>query len=301
MRIWLVQTKAPQTPVRVTGRSSNSPPPKTAQLQLHEWLLRATWRHCWANRRGASRYRTRSSANPLHSGRKKCKFPRVPITEKQDWRTGEPIRRRSRHRQSCQHQTAAGILGHAQYRNLPKHSGGPSNTAIMVRRQERPASSYARGRHLPYYQPMSLRRSYNRKHMSRMLCVLCSILVAVPLLSLAQATAPNEKVPVMEGGAGPCSIELTVLGADGKAVYGATVKVHIKYGFGGIRRLDLEAGTNSDGKVRFAGLPARVQRPPLEFRASKDEFTGIAAFDPSTECQARHDITLEKPKAPDGH
>jgi hypothetical protein len=28
---------------------------------------------------------------------------------------------------------------------------------------------------------------------------------------------------------------------------------------------------------------------------------GIAAFDPSTECQGKHDITLEKPKAPDGH
>jgi hypothetical protein len=53
--------------------------------------------------------------------------------------------------------------------------------------------------------------------------------------------------------------------------------------------------------VKFAGLPARVQRPQLEFHASKDEFTGVAAFDPSKECEARHDITLEKPKAQDGH
>jgi hypothetical protein len=108
-------------------------------------------------------------------------------------------------------------------------------------------------------------------------------------------------VPIIEGGAGPCSLELTVVGADGKPVYAATVKVHIAYGFGGMRKLDLEAGTNSDGKVKFAGLPARVQRPPLEFQASKDEFKGIAAFDPSTECQGKHDITLAKSKAPDGH
>jgi hypothetical protein len=121
--------------------------------------------------------------------------------------------------------------------------------------------------------------------------------VAVPLLSEAQSH--NEKVPVIQGGAGPCSLELTVVGTDGKPVYAATVKVHIAYGFGGMRRLDLEAGTNSEGKVKFAGLPARVQRPPLEFHGSKDEFTGIAAFDPSTECQAKHDITLEKPKAQD--
>jgi len=43
-----------------------------------------------------------------------------------------------------------------------------------------------------------------------------------------------------------------------------------------------------------------VQRPPLEFHALKDEFEGVAAFDPSTECQAKHDITLEKSKAQDG-
>ena len=135
-----------------------------------------------------------------------------------------------------------------------------------------------------------------------MLRVLCFILVLVtPLLSRAQAPAPNDKVPVIEGGAGPCSLELTVRGADGKPVYAATVKVHIKYGFGGMRRLDLEAGTNSDGKVKFAGLPDRVQRPPLEFHASKDELQGVAAFDPSTECQAKHDIMLEKSKTRDGH
>ncbi len=133
-----------------------------------------------------------------------------------------------------------------------------------------------------------------------MLRVLCPILVAVPLFSEAQAQSPNEKVPVIQGGAGPCSLELTVRGVDGKPVYAATVKVHIAYGFGGMRRLDLEAGTNSDGKVKFAGLPARVQRPPLEFHASKDEFMGVAAFDPSKECQAKHDITLEKSKAQDG-
>src|ERR1700693_379492 len=135
--------------------------------------------------------------------------------------------------------------------------------------------------------------------MNRMYRVLCSILLAGPLLSVAQS--PNENVPVIQGGAGPCSLELTAWGADGKPVYAATVKVHIKYGFGGMRRLDLEAGTNSNGKVKFAGLPARVQRPPLEFHASKDEFEGVAAFDPSTECQGKHDITLAKSKAPDGH
>jgi len=129
-----------------------------------------------------------------------------------------------------------------------------------------------------------------------MLRVLCSILIAAPLLAHSQTPAPSEKVPVIDGGAGSCSVELTVKGTDGKPVYAATVKVHVKYGFGGMRRLDLEAGTNSDGKVKFTGLPARVQRPPLEFHGTKDEFEGLASFDPSTECQAKREIALEKPK-----
>jgi hypothetical protein len=132
----------------------------------------------------------------------------------------------------------------------------------------------------------------------RALCII--IVAAVSLLSETQAQSHNEQVPVINGAVGPCSIEVTVRGADANPVYGATVKVHIAYGFGGIRKLDLEAGTNSDGKVKFAGLPARVQRPPLEFHASKDELAGTATFDPSTECQAAHDITLEKPKPQGG-
>jgi hypothetical protein len=130
--------------------------------------------------------------------------------------------------------------------------------------------------------------------MNKIFRTLCTILVAVSLLSPVQAQSHDEKVPVIQGGAGPCSLELTVRGADGKLAYGASVKVHIAYGFGGLHKLDLEAGTNSDGQVKFAGLPARVRRPPLEFHASKDNFDGVTTFDPATECQAKRDIMLQK-------
>lgn len=104
------------------------------------------------------------------------------------------------------------------------------------------------------------------------------------------AAQSAHNVPVMDGGAGPCSLELTVTTADGKPVYAATIKVHISYGFAGFRRLDLQAGTNADGKVKFIGLPSRVHRPPLEFHASKDQMAGLATYDPDAECQAKHDI-----------
>jgi hypothetical protein len=109
----------------------------------------------------------------------------------------------------------------------------------------------------------------------------------------SDAVSAARKVPVIDGTAGSCSLELTVT-TDNKPVYAATVKVHIAYGFGGMRKLDLEASTNVDGKVKFAGLPARVRRPPLEFQGTKDQLRGVLNYDPTTECQAVHNLALEK-------
>lgn len=116
------------------------------------------------------------------------------------------------------------------------------------------------------------------------------------VLAFASDASSNDahQVPAIDGGAGPCSVELTVNGPDGKPVYDAKVKVHIAYGFGGFHKLDLEAGTNVDGKLKFTGLPDRVHRPPLEFHAAKDDMQGMATYDPTTECQGKHDINLAK-------
>lgn len=129
------------------------------------------------------------------------------------------------------------------------------------------------------------------------MCVLAWAAIASAQTQPGTQSSPspeNEKVPVMDGEAGPCSVELTVVDPDGKPVYAATIKVHIAYGFGGVRRLDLQAGTNSQGKVKFIGLPARVHRPPLEFHASKAELLGNATYDPTSECQGTHTVTLAK-------
>jgi len=115
---------------------------------------------------------------------------------------------------------------------------------------------------------------------------------------VSPAARPAQQMPVMDGGAGPCSLELTVTTADGKPVYDTTIKVHIAYGFAGFHRLDLEAGTNADGKVKFIGLPSRVRRPPLEFQASKDQLVGMATYDPTEGCEAKHDLVMDRPKSP---
>jgi hypothetical protein len=144
---------------------------------------------------------------------------------------------------------------------------------------------------------------------------LLGALLSLSQLALAQAQAsptpspqaqasptpsPEQEVPVIDGGIGPCSVAFTVTDVDGKPVYAATVKVHITYGFGGFRKMDLEASTNVQGKVIFKGLPAKPHNPPLEFHASKDQLTGMATDDPVVECQAKHDIVLEKPKPATG-
>ena len=112
----------------------------------------------------------------------------------------------------------------------------------------------------------------------------------------ADSSAASQMTPEMDGGAGPCSLLLTV-SHEGKPAVAAHVKVHIAYGFGGVRKLDLDAYTGNDGKLKFTGLPARVKRPPLEFRASKDKLAGIATYDPESECHEKLDIVLSPKKS----
>ena len=102
---------------------------------------------------------------------------------------------------------------------------------------------------------------------------------------------------VMQAGAGPCTLDLTVTDSEGKPVFSAIISVHMAYGLMGLHKLDLSVYTNHEGKAKFTGLPDRVHKGPLEFRAKKDNSAGVAVFDPAIECSAKHDIVLQKPKS----
>src|SRR5260221_12166111 len=114
-----------------------------------------------------------------------------------------------------------------------------------------------------------------------------------PVAGAYTPTAPPQKpddIPVTDGTSGPCSIEFAVTDSDGKPVYAARIDVHLAYG------VDMGVYTNAQGKARFTGIPAKVRKPPIEFNAKKDDLVGVAAMDPATECQAKHDIvTVKKP------
>jgi len=103
----------------------------------------------------------------------------------------------------------------------------------------------------------------------------------------AQQTPDPHQVPVMDGEAGPCSIAFTVTDAKGAPVYDARIRVHVAYGFAGVRRLDLEAATNVDGKTQFKGLPEKVKGGTLMFRASQGKREGSAIYDPAKNCSGQ--------------
>lgn len=137
---------------------------------------------------------------------------------------------------------------------------------------------------------------------SRLLCTLALVTGGFLAAAAAQSgsTPPSQPVPAIDGGLGRCSLELSITTQDGKPAAAAKVKVHIAYGFGGFHKLDLEAGANVDGKVKFTGLPSRVRRPPLEFQASieKDRLVGQTEVDPGAECHATRSIALTRQTQP---
>jgi len=109
----------------------------------------------------------------------------------------------------------------------------------------------------------------------------------------AAETAASHTVPVIDGAIGTCSANFTVTDDNAAPVYDAKIRVHIAYGFMYMRKMDLEIGTNIDGKARFTGLPART-KDGLAFQASKADRAGTAFVDPSTNCKADLTVVLQK-------
>jgi len=118
------------------------------------------------------------------------------------------------------------------------------------------------------------------------------------LLSAQQSPQPqpSQEIPATDAQSGPCSIELSVTGPDGKPVYAAKIDYHAAYGAFGAHKLEMSVYTNADGKAKFTGIPAKVKKPPVEFSAKKDDLVGLATMDPATECKAKHDIVMDKKK-----
>jgi hypothetical protein len=115
-----------------------------------------------------------------------------------------------------------------------------------------------------------------------------------PTPAIAQTPDPHS-IPSVDAGLGTCTADFTITDSDGKPVYDAKISVHIAYGFGGFHKLDLQVGTNVDGKARFNNLPNRMRKGGLYFQAFQSGNTGEAFDDPAKTCQAQFPVTLRKP------
>src|SRR4029077_12406893 len=100
------------------------------------------------------------------------------------------------------------------------------------------------------------------KALAKFAAILASVLIALssgfaqtPATSLVDA----KSVPVIDGGLIPCSPDFTVSDPSGAPVSDAKIRVHIAYRFMNMHKLDLEVGTNADGKARFTGLPDHLK------------------------------------------
>jgi hypothetical protein len=145
----------------------------------------------------------------------------------------------------------------------------------------------------------------DKKQLKRLPLRVALVVFALAGLALSQTTAPQTAapqpdakaaaaaVPVIDGGIGTCSVDFIVNDADGKPVYAATIKVHIEYGFMYLRKLDLQIGTNADGKARFTGLPDRVKHG-LFFEASEGDRVAEAFDDPAANCKNQFTVVVRK-------
>lgn len=118
-------------------------------------------------------------------------------------------------------------------------------------------------------------------------------ILLIPFLFLATSIplAANN-IPNISADVGPCSVDFTVEDAAHKPIYDAKIKVLVRYGFMSVRKIELEIGTNSDGKARLLGLPSRSKKP-LEFRITHGEKSKTVEYDPLARCNANYTVTLE--------
>ena len=109
--------------------------------------------------------------------------------------------------------------------------------------------------------------------------------LVVPLvivLGLAAPGAANPQAAPAEISAdlGPCSALITVTDADAKPVYGAKITARVQYGFMSVKKLDLEAYTGTDGKVKISRLPETLKKP-MVIHVSKADKADQVEFNPS--------------------
>jgi hypothetical protein len=119
--------------------------------------------------------------------------------------------------------------------------------------------------------------------------LLFTLFVAAPRIATTQSqAAPTE----ISADLGPCSALVTVSDADAKPIYGARITARVQYGIMGVKKLDLEAFTGSDGKVKITHLPESLKKP-MVIHISKEDKGDEVEFKPAERCHATFEVQLK--------
>jgi DNA-binding beta-propeller fold protein YncE len=107
----------------------------------------------------------------------------------------------------------------------------------------------------------------------------------------SQDVPAKPELAVISARLGPCAADFTVTDTNGAPVYAAIVHVRIRYGFMNVKRMDLEVGTNSEGKARVEGLPEKAR--PMTYDITKDTRKATVDQDVSTTCRGTYPVSLK--------
>ena len=123
---------------------------------------------------------------------------------------------------------------------------------------------------------------------------LIPLILSLALASLTLASPVDPKtISEVDAGLGSCSADFTITDEAAAPIYAAHIRLHIAYGFMSLHKLDLEVGTNADGKARFIGLPENPKQG-LFFRASEGDREGSVFDNPTKTCKAQFTVVLRK-------
>ncbi len=115
---------------------------------------------------------------------------------------------------------------------------------------------------------------------------------SVLLLLLLSPLALAADAPKISADLGPCSADFHVTSTDAKPIYNARVHTLIRYGAFGMRKLDLEVRTDSNGQARVVNLP-ELAKKAITFDISSGALSTTQPYDPGMSCHAKYEIVLK--------
>jgi hypothetical protein len=122
--------------------------------------------------------------------------------------------------------------------------------------------------------------------------MLAQFLTLVLLAGTWQVEGRPPEMPVLQSRlGGTCSAEFLVTDQAGAPVYNATIHVRVRYGALGIKRADLEVGSDAAGKARIEGLPNKAR--PLIYDIEKDGRKASVRQDVANMCEATFTVALK--------